>query len=97
MSMKEPLHPGKILHDILCVIGLFRVENPINTYYESYRYTKIPNEQIQNIIECNADIDHIIAYKLAKCIEGTDMAFWLKLQEDYDKYREKWDEEHEST
>jgi plasmid maintenance system antidote protein VapI len=86
MQMKEVLHPGKILHYILFEDGRFSGCNEINMYYDSANYTNIPREKIQKFIECIIDIDYAIAYKLGCNIKGTDMAFWLKLQSDYDRY-----------
>lgn len=108
MSIKEPMHPGKILKDIMMEKGYCKyfdddeiidgedkkivsaqlVYNDLNLY--SYNFTK-------KLLNGESDIDYIVAYKLGLSIDGTDMAFWLKLQKDYDDYLSHLREEVRET
>lgn len=77
--MKEPLHPGKIASDLIDLVPHKPVINDLHIYEEEWR----------EFAEGRRDINHILAYRLAQCVGGTDMAFWIKLQEDYDRYKER--------
>lgn len=77
MPIKYPLHPGKIASDLLDLAPYKTIVNDLHIYEAEWR----------EFVEGRSDIDHILAYRLSQCIECTDMAFWLKLQQDYD-YRE---------
>ena len=41
---------------------------------------------LERLLSGKEDIGCTLAYRLAKIIKGTDVAFWLKLQNDYDCY-----------
>ncbi len=75
--MKQPLHPGKIASDLLDLVPHKPVINDLHIYETEWK----------EFAEGGRDIDHVLAYRLSQCIKGTDMAFWLKLQEDYDNHQ----------
>lgn len=102
MTIKEPMHPGKILKNIMMENGycsnfddkgefLDKKEVSIGDVHReldlyNYNFTK-------NLLNGEADINYVVAYKLGKYIAGTDMAFWIKLQKDYDDHLESSKEE----
>jgi len=49
----------------------------------------ISDADLKDLVNGFKDIDHAMAYKLAKVIEGTDVRFWMDLQERYDEYMRK--------
>ncbi len=81
---KIPLHPGKIAYDLLFA------KAQINRDYFSAGNIAIDLDIeckfIERLFECQEDVNHILAYKLAKVIDNTDVAFWLCAQECYDEY-----------
>lgn len=83
MTIKEPMHPGKILKIIMeSIYPDSKTISPIQ------RITDIPYDSLNELLDGSVDIDYLSAYRLGKSVEGTDMVFWLKLQNDYDDYIE---------
>jgi plasmid maintenance system antidote protein VapI len=93
--MKEVAHPGKILYDILMTeegcFYIFSSENWCDKKVIAVGHVadmlNIERRSIENLLNCVDGVSRAMAYKLGKHIKGTDMAFWLKLQEDYENYQ----------
>lgn len=90
---KKPLHPGKVSNDLL------RLDDDNTLIDGSLVFSNIlidldlcgsrdGERFIKRFFDGLEDVDHILAYKLAKAIEGTDVRFWMDLQEKYDEYME---------
>ena len=91
---KKPLHPGKVSNDLL------RLDDDNTLIDGSLVFSNIlidldlcgsrdGERFIKRFFDGLEDVDHILAYKLAKAIEGTDVRFWMDLQERYDEYMRK--------
>lgn len=91
---KKPLHPGKVSNDLL------RLDDDNTLIDGSLVFSNIlidldlcgsrdGERFIKRFFDGLEDVDHILAYKLAKAIEGTDVRFWMDLQEKYDEHMEK--------
>ena len=91
---KKPLHPGKVSNDLL------RLDDDNTLIDGSLVFSNIlidldlcesrdGERFIKRFFDGLEDVDHILAYKLAKAIEGTDVRFWMELQEKYDAYIQK--------
>ncbi len=89
MSMKEPMHPGKvlkeILHDIIYPASIAMGISPLQSMHDM---TSIDKHDLEKFLNGEIGVDYVIAFKLGKSLHCTDMAFWLKLQKDYDGYKE---------
>lgn len=90
---KKPNHPGKVSNDLL------RLDDDNTLIDGSLVFSNIlidldlcgsrdGERFIKRFFDGLEDVDHILAYKLAKAIEGTDVRFWMDLQEKYDEYME---------
>jgi hypothetical protein len=93
-NCKKPLHPGKVSNDLL------RLDDDNTLIDGSLVFSNIlidldlcesrdGERFIKRFFDGLEDVDHILAYKLAKAIEGTDVRFWMDLQERYDEYMRK--------
>ena len=91
---KKPLHPGKVSNDLL------RLDDDNTLIDGSLVFSNIlidldlcgsrdGERFIKRFFDGLEDVDHILAYKLAKAIEGTDVRLWMDLQERYDEYMRK--------
>jgi hypothetical protein len=87
-------HPGKVANDLL------RLDDDNTLIDGSLVFSNIlidldlcgsrdGERFIKRFFDGLEDVDHILAYKLAKAIEGTDVRFWMDLQEKYDEHMEK--------
>lgn len=89
--MKEPLHPGQILLEILKADGYMNISGEFiflgddNTCWAEKSFN-IPQDKLTALIIGEIDIDNLMAYKISKRLRNSDMAFWLNLQKDYDNY-----------
>ena len=91
--MKKPMHPGKILKKITDELHCGWIATGISPLEAIYNMTYIPEVDLENLLNAEIDVDYLLAYKLGANIRGTDMAFWLKLQKDYDDYMERMRED----
>ena len=81
---KKPLHPGKILRDIL--LCQYYSPSKFSLDKEADDFDLTPNF-LERFLDGKEDIDHVLAFKIAYQIEGTDVRFWMDLQERYDSYK----------
>lgn len=96
-KMKEPVHPGKILHDILICEGYYYYEKlkdkeeleKLLQFGDASESLCLEKEWLKDFIVGKYDLGYTDAYKLGKYIKGTDMALWLKLQDEYNEYIQK--------
>jgi len=86
------MHPGKVLKIIMIEHGLYTYNDMGG---EEVSVTSVQNEfnfnsyiNTKDLLNGDEDIGYTVAYKLGSRIKGTDMAFWLKLQKDYDEHKE---------
>lgn len=83
---KEPIHPGWVAYDLLiasghdCSYGL--------DFIKASECLGLTVELLNMIVCGDTSIHPMIAYKLAKVISGTDVRFWMDLQEKYDACNE---------
>lgn len=91
---KKPIHPGEVAKNLLLLEGftLFSFKN-CEVYTNVLNIKKVSNclkvseNEIIELMNEKSKIDYLWAYKLAKAIEGTDVRFWMDLQEHYDSYK----------
>jgi plasmid maintenance system antidote protein VapI len=88
MSIKEPMHPGKVLDIIIDDLYSESILYKIKSREYLCINAGIPEDALELLLNEKLDISYVSAFKLGKSIPGTDMAFWLKLQKDYDDYVE---------
>jgi plasmid maintenance system antidote protein VapI len=88
MKAKEQMHPGKILKIIMHDIFPSAISVGIPPLEAIHNMSYIPESDLEKLFNGELDIDYPIAFRLGKSMKGTDMAFWLKLQKDYDDYIE---------
>lgn len=72
-----PKHPGKIIYEILIDGAKLSVKDAANKL-------DIDRTTLSRLINCHISISPIMALRLSKLLPNTNMAFWLKLQMDYD-------------
>lgn len=86
---KKPNHPGNIARSFLEQIynrdeDLFSFKIIGNIARELY----VDRYFIDRLFNGLENVDYVLAYKLARLIRGTDIRFWIGLQEKYDEYME---------
>lgn len=93
---KKPLHPTEVATQLLllncCTLCCFENDNLFANVLDTRKASEllnIPESYLKEFIKQNHDMDWMMAFKLAKAIEGTDIRFWMDLQERYDSY--KWE------
>ena len=77
MSMHEPLHPGKIINEILIKGANLSVTNAADNL-------GVNRTTLSRLINGRAGISADMALRLSKLLPNTDMIFWMNLQRDYD-------------
>lgn len=82
---KKPLHPGKVANDILVIKGYQGIPYKV-CLVKCGHLLAMNGVFLCELFEGRVGICHTVAYKLAKVIEGTDVRFWMDLQERYDSY-----------
>lgn len=89
-NCKKPLHPGKVANDLLVIKGYRGASSEDMASPTLCGDILSMNSAFLEEFFCGyVDICHATAYKLAKAIEGTDVRFWMDLQERYDEYMRK--------
>lgn len=90
MSIKEPMHPGKILKVIMDDnYKSWKLVYPDTSFLcMCYERTSISELILELFFDGRIDVDYLMAYKLGHFSSGMGMGFWLKLQKDYDDYVE---------
>jgi hypothetical protein len=92
---KEPWRPHYIVKSLLIASGLYTFAPSglddgdlmkILNINQSAAALDISNAELKDLANGFKDIDHVSAYKLSKAIKGTDVRFWMDLQERYDEY-----------
>lgn len=86
---KHP-HPGKVANDLLVIKG-YRgaLSEDMASPTLCGDILSMNSASLEEFFCGYVDICHATAYKLAKVIEGTDVRFWMELQEKYDAYIQK--------
>lgn len=79
---KNPVHPGKVLNDLLNAAEWKYKNSP--TCVRELDYLDKHEHSINNIIFGHKPITYEIAFHLSKRIKGTDVRFWMDLQKEYD-------------
>lgn len=89
-NCKKQLHPGKVANDLLVIKGYRGASSKDMASPTLCGDILSMNSAFLEEFFCGyVDICHDTAYKLAKVIEGTDVRFWMELQEKYDAYIQK--------
>jgi addiction module HigA family antidote len=79
MSMKNPMHPGKIIrHDCLAPLGL--------TVTAAARVLGVSRQALNNVLNGRAGLSPEMAIRLEKAFGGTADA-WLRMQMNYELAR----------
>lgn len=86
---KKPNHPGNIARSLLeqiynrdADLFSFKIIGNIATDL------RVDRSFINRFLNGFENVDYVFAYKLARLICGTDIRFWMDLQEKYDEYME---------
>lgn len=72
-----PKHPGKIIYEILIEGAKLSIKDAANKL-------GIDRTTLSRLVNGHISISPIMALRLSKLLPNTNMAFWLKLQMDYD-------------
>lgn len=87
---KKPNHPGNIARSLLeqiynrdADLFSFKIIGNIATDL------RVDRSFINRFLNGFENVDYALAYKLARLICGTDIRFWMDLQEKYDEHMEK--------
>ena len=75
MAMKNPSHPGELVHDNLEELGL--------SVAEAATGLGITRQQLYNIVNCRSAITSEMALRLEKALGGS-AELWLRMQVNYD-------------
>lgn len=94
-ELKAPLHPGKIANELLIAAGYGTFRRGIAEVpgFDKVVELGLVSEKLNmtggfllNFLNGLEDIDYNLAFKISYIIKGTDVKFWIKLQENYDEY-----------
>lgn len=77
MPIHNPLHPGKIVNEILINGANFSVT-------DAAKRLGVNRTTISRLLNGHAGISPDMALRLSKLLPNTDMIFWMNLQRDYD-------------
>lgn len=77
MPIYNPLHPGKIIYDIL-------IEGAGLSVTEAAKKLGINRTTLSRLLNGHAGISAEMALRLSKLLKNTDMILWMNLQRDYD-------------
>ena len=82
--MHNPLHPGKIIRDIL-----MGEEGANLSITEAANKLDINRTTLSRLINGHSGISPDMALRLSKLLPNTDMVLWMNLQRDYDIWMTK--------
>lgn len=77
MPIHNPLHPGKIIHEIL-------MEGAGLSVTEASERLGVNRTTLSRLLNGHAGISAEMALRLSKLLPNTDMTLWMNLQRDYD-------------
>jgi addiction module HigA family antidote len=77
MPIHNPLHPGKIVHEIL-------INGAALSLTEAAKRLGVNRSTLSRLLNGQASISAEMALRLSKLLPQTDMAMWMNLQRDYD-------------
>jgi len=84
---KKPLHPGKVAEGLLIEEEFGSYENPGELHIKNAASElRIDPVFLKRLVDGLEPIGYTMAYRLAKVIKGTDVRFWMDLQERYDSF-----------
>ena len=79
MPIHNPLHPGKIVYEII-----ISSEGADLTVTEAAERLGVNRTTLSRLLNGHAGISAEMALRLSKLLPNTDMALWMNLQRDYD-------------
>jgi antitoxin HigA-1 len=79
MPIHNPLHPGKIIEEVL-------IEGAEITVKSAANMLGVDRSTLSRLINGHSGISPEMALRLSKLLPNTDMALWMNLQRDYDIY-----------
>lgn len=82
MPIHNPLHPGKIVYEIL-------IEGANLSVTEASERLGINRTTLSRLLNGHAGISPDMALRLSKLLPNTDMVLWMNLQRDYDIWMAK--------
>lgn len=77
MPIHNPLHPGKIVYEIL-------IEGAHLSVSEAADKLGVNRTTLSRLLHGHASISSEMALRLSKLLPKTDMLMWMNLQRDYD-------------
>lgn len=77
MPIHNPLHPGKIIYDIL-------IEGAELSVTEAAKKLGVNRTTLSRLLNGHAGVSAEMALRLSKLLPNTDMVLWMNLQRDYD-------------
>ena len=82
MTIYNPLHPGRIVHEIL-------IEGAGLSITEAAEKLDVNRTTLSRLLNAHAGISPDMALRLSKLLPHTDMTMWMNLQRDYDIWQVK--------
>lgn len=79
MYMHKPLHPGKIIYEIL-----ISKEGANVSVTEAAKALGVNRTTLSRLLNGHAGISPDMALRLSKLLPNTDILLWMNLQRDYD-------------
>ena len=77
MPIHNPLHPGKVIHEII-------IEGANLTVTQAAERLGVNRTTLSRLLNGHAGISSDMALRLSKLLPNTDMILWMNLQRDYD-------------
>lgn len=77
MPIHHPLHPGKIIHEIL-------INGANLSVTDAAHKLQVNRVTLSRLLHGHSGISPDMALRLSKLLPNTDMLFWMNLQRDYD-------------
>ena len=77
MPIHNPLHPGKVVYEII-------IEGTGLSVTETANQLGVNRATLSRLLNGHAGISPDMALRLSKLLPNTDMMMWMNLQRDYD-------------
>lgn len=82
MMLHKPIHPGRIIYEILIVGTGLKVT-------EAAKRLDINRRTLSRLLNRRAGISPDMALRLSKLLPNTDITLWMNVQRDYDIWQAK--------
>jgi len=77
MAMHKPLHPGKVVREVL-------IDGASLSVTDAALHLGVSRTTLSRLLNAHIGISPDMAIRLSKLFKNTDVIFWMNLQRDFD-------------